>query len=171
MPKKEAVPYRYLNTSLKQFTQSKYHRDFTKYRFRDLTEKFLQDFVVWIQVRAAKSGNSGDVSGKLQKLKTVCLYAKEQGVYNVNLNDFQSFKEKIKQRITTLKGVSPEVIHQIETFDRMLLIFKENSILTYFCLVVMKVAYLLKMFVCSLGTKSKVICLSMTVPNMTSRHE
>lgn len=31
--------YRYLNTSLKQFTQSKSHRYFTKYWFRDLNEK------------------------------------------------------------------------------------------------------------------------------------
>lgn len=97
--------YRYLNTSLKQFTQSKYHRDFTKYRFRDLNEKFLQDFAIWVQIRAAKNGNTGDVSGKLRKLKAACLYAKEQGVYNVNLNAFSSFKEKLKHRITTPKGV------------------------------------------------------------------
>ena len=108
--------YRYLNTSIKQFSQSKYHRDFTKYRFRDLNEKFLQDFVVWIQVRAAKSGSSGDVSGKLRKLKAVCLYAKEQGVYNVNINAFGSFKEKLKHRITTPKGVSPEIMEQIEEY-------------------------------------------------------
>lgn len=124
--------YRYLNTSLQEFTRSKYHRDFTKYRFRDLTEKFLQDFVVWIQVRAAKRGNTGDVSGKLRKLKAVCLYAKEQGVYNVNLNAFGSFKEKLKHRITTPKGVSPEVMQQIESFDRMLLTKKEQFYLDLF---------------------------------------
>ena len=124
--------YRYLNTSLKQFTQSKYHRDFTKYQFRDLTEKYLQDFVVWIQVRASKNGNSSDVSGKLRKLKAVCLYAKEQGVYNINLNAFGSFKEKLKHRISTPKGVPPEVIQQIESFDRMLLTKKEQLYLDLF---------------------------------------
>ena len=124
--------YRYLNTSLQQFTRSKYHRDFTKYRFRDLTEKFLQDFVVWVQIKAAKNGNTGDVSGKLRKLKAVCLYAKEQGVYNVNLNAFGSFKEKLKHRITTPKGVSPEVMQQIESFDRMLLTKKEQFYLDLF---------------------------------------
>lgn len=124
--------YRYLNTSLKQFTQSKYHQDFTKYRFRDLTEKYLQDFVVWIQARASKNGNSGDVSGKLQKLKAVCLYAKEQGVYNVNLNAFGSFKEKLKHRITTPKGVSLEAMQQIESFDRTLLTKKEQLYLDLF---------------------------------------
>lgn len=124
--------YRYLNTSLQQFTRSKYHRDFTKYRFRDLTEKFLQDFVVWVQIKAAKNGNTGDVSGKLRKLKAVCLYAKEQGVYNVNLNAFGSFKEKLKHRITTPKGVSPEVMQHIESFDRMLLTKKEQFYLDLF---------------------------------------
>ena len=124
--------YRYLNTSLQQFTRSKYHRDFTKYRFRDLTEKFLQDFVVWVQIKAAKNGNTGDVSGKLRKWKAVCLYAKEQGVYNVNLNAFGSFKEKLKHRITTPKGVSPEVMQQIESFDRMLLTKKEQFYLDLF---------------------------------------
>lgn len=93
--------YQYLNNSLKQFIESKDHQDFSKYRFRDLTEKFLQDFVVWVQIEAAKNGNTGDVSGKLRKLKAVCLYAKEQGVYNVNFNAFGSFKEKLKHRITT----------------------------------------------------------------------
>lgn len=124
--------YRYLNTSLQQFTRSKYHRDFTKYRFRDLTEKFLQDFAVWVQIRAAKNGNTGDVSGKLRKLKAVCLYAKEQGVYNVNLNAFSSFTEKLKHRITTPKGVSPEVMQQIESFDRTLLTKKEQLYLDLF---------------------------------------
>lgn len=124
--------YRYLNTSLHQFTKSKYHQDFSKYKFRDLTEKFIQDFAVWIQIQAAKNGTGGDVSGKLRKLRAVCLYAKEQGVYNVNLHTFQSFKEKLKQRITTPKGVSPEVIQQIETFDRTLLTKKERLYLDLF---------------------------------------
>lgn len=124
--------YQYLNSSLKQFTKSKDHQDFSKYRFRDLTEKFLQDFVVWVQIEAAKNGNTGDVSGKLRKLKAVCLYAKEQGVYNVNFNAFGSFKEKLKHRITTPKGVSPEVMQQIESFERMLLTKKEQLYIELF---------------------------------------
>ena len=124
--------YRYLNTSLQQFTRSKYRRAFSNYRFRDLNEKFLQDFAIWVQIRAAKNGNTGDVGGKLRKLKAVCLYAKEQGVYNVNLNAFSSFKEKLKPRITTPKGVSPGVMKQIESFDRMLLTKKEQLYLDLF---------------------------------------
>lgn len=95
--------YRHLNTTLQEFTICKYPMDSRKYRFRDLTEKFLQDFVVWIQVWKAKRGNTGDVSGKLRKLKAVCRYAKERGVYNVNHNALGSFKEKLKHRIITPK--------------------------------------------------------------------
>ncbi len=124
--------YRYLNRSLHQFTKSKYRRDFSKYRFRDLSEKFIQDFVVWVQISAGKNGNTGDVSGKLRKLKAVCLYAKEQGIYNINLNAFSSFKEKLKPRITTPKGVSPEVMGLIELFDRTLLTKKEQLYLDLF---------------------------------------
>lgn len=83
-------------------------------------------------MRATKSGNSGDVSGKLRKLKVACLYAKEQGVYNVNLNFFGSSKEKLKHCITTPKGVPPEVMQQIESFDRMLLTKKEQLYLNLF---------------------------------------
>lgn len=124
--------YRYLNTSLHQFTKSKYRRDFSSYQFRDLNEKFLQDFIVWVQVKAAKNSNTGDASGKLRKLKAVCLYAKELGIYNINLNAFSSFKEKLKQRITTPKGVGPEVMQQIESFDRTLLTKKEQFHLDLF---------------------------------------
>ena len=124
--------YRYLNTSLYQFTKSKYRRDFASYRFRDLNEKFLQDFVLWVQVKAGKNGNTGDVSGKLRKLKAVCLFAKEQGIYNINLNAFGSFKENLKQRITTPKGVSLEVMRHIESFARTLLDKKEQLYLDLF---------------------------------------
>lgn len=102
--------YRDLNTSLHKFTKSKYRRDFSNYRFRYFTEKFLQNFIVWVQIKGAKNSNTGNVSGKLRKLKAVCLYAKEQGAYNINLNAFGSFKEKLKHRITTPKGVSTEVM-------------------------------------------------------------
>ncbi len=47
-------------------------------------------------------------------------------MYNINLYVFGSFKEKLKQRITIPKGVSPEVMPQIESFDRTLLTKKEQ---------------------------------------------
>lgn len=127
-----ARKYRYLRTSLEQFTRSKYHRDFSKYRFRDITEQFLLDYTLWTQVCGGKQGNNGDIRGKLRKLRAVCLYAKETGVYNVNLNAFRSLQEKLKPRLVTPKGVSPEIIRRIETFDRTLLDKKESFYLDLF---------------------------------------
>lgn len=127
-----ARKYRYLKTSLEQFTQSKYRRDFSKYRFRDITEKFLLEYTLWVQIQAGKRGNGGAISEKLRKLRAACLYAKEAGVYNVNLNIFNCVREKIKPRLTTPKGVAPEVINRIESFDRTLLTKKELVYLDLF---------------------------------------
>ncbi len=50
----------------------------------------------------------------------------------MNLNAFGSFKEKLKHRITTPKGVSLEAMQQIESFDRTLLTKKEQLYLDLF---------------------------------------
>ena len=84
-----AKKYRYLNNSLERFVRSKYRRDFSKYRFRDITEQFLLDYTLWTQLCGGKQGNEGGIRDKLRKLRAVCLYAKENGVYNVNLNAFR----------------------------------------------------------------------------------
>lgn len=127
-----ARKYRYLKISLEQFTQSKYRRDFSKYRFRDITEKFLLDYTLWVQVQAGKRGNGGAISEKLRKLRAAFLYAKEAGVYNVNLNIFYCVREKIKPRLTTPKGVAPEIMNRIESFYRTLLTKKEQLYLDLF---------------------------------------
>ena len=124
--------YRYLKTSLERFTQNKYHRDFSKYRFRDITEQFLLDYTLWAQVYGGKQGNNGGIREKLRKLRAVCLYAKETGVYNVNPNAFRPLQAKLKPRLVTPKGVSPEIIRRIETFDRSGLDKKESFYLDLF---------------------------------------
>lgn len=127
-----ARKYRYLKTSLERFTQNKYHRDFSKYRFRDITEQFLLDYTLWAQVYGGKQGNNGGIWEKLRKLRAVCLYAKETGVYNVNPNAFRPLQAKLKPRLVTPKGVSPEIIRRIETFDRSGLDKKESFYLDLF---------------------------------------
>lgn len=127
-----AREYKYLKTSLERFTRSKYRRDFSKYRFRDITEKFLLDYVLWRQVCGGRQGNEGNVRAHLRKLRAVCLYAKETGVYKVDLNTFKVVREKLKPRLVIPKGISPEIIHKIETFDRALLDKKERFCLDLF---------------------------------------
>ena len=127
-----AMEYKYLKTSLERFTRSKYRRDFSKYRFRDITEKFLLDYILWRQVCGGRQGNEGNVRAHLRKLRAVCLYAKETGVYKVDLNAFNVVREKLKPRLVIPKGISPEIIHKIETFDRALLDKKERFSLDLF---------------------------------------
>ena len=124
--------YGYLKPTLEKFTRSKYRRDFSKYHFRDLNEKFIQVFAVWIQVQGAKSGTKGGVDSKRRKLKAVCHFAKKLGAYSVNIDIFDSVKSNLKPRQSTPKGVSPEVMEQIENFDRELLTKKEQLYLDLF---------------------------------------
>lgn len=127
-----ALKYRYLKSSLKRFTRSKYRRDFSKCRFRDITEKFLLDYTLWTQIRGGMQGNNGGIREKQQKLRAVCIHAKATGVYKVDLNAFNVVREKLKPRLVIPKGISPEIIHKIETIDRTLLDKKERFCLDLF---------------------------------------
>ncbi len=123
--KHTAHNYLFLKSSLEKFTNSKYHQAFSKYHFRDLNEKFVQDYSVWLSQQGAKNGHRGNVPGLLLKLRGVCVYAKSLGAYSVNLDIFRYVKEKIKPRLTTPKGVSSDIIGRIEAVDRALLKKKE----------------------------------------------
>lgn len=71
------------------------------------------------------------------------------------INAFGSFKEKLKQRITTPKGFAPEVIQQIESFDSTLPTKKEQLYLDLFLFSYYAGGMLLLMFACLLEIKSK----------------
>ena len=127
-----AKAYRYLKRSLECFTRSKYRREFAKYRFRDINEQFILDYTLWVQIQGGKQGNQGGINNKLKKLHAVCKYAKEAGVYNVNLNIFFPVKSKLKPRSVIPKGVPPIIIRQLETFNRSTLDKKECFYLDLF---------------------------------------
>jgi len=44
-----AKGYKFLKKSLENFTRHKYRKEFSKYLFRDITEKFVLDYSVYIQ--------------------------------------------------------------------------------------------------------------------------
>ncbi len=91
----------------------------------------------------------------------------------MNLNALGSFKEKLKHRITTPKGVSPEMMQQIESFDRMLLTKREQLYLDLF-LFSYYAGGMSAIDVCYLPEiRSKTIRLSMSILSMkagTSHH-
>ncbi len=48
--------YHYLRNSLRIFTETVYHKDFSKYYFKDIDEKFLNDYVVHLKKRGVDGG-------------------------------------------------------------------------------------------------------------------
>ena len=78
--------YRFLKRSLEKFTKLKYHKDFSRYQFRDITEKFILNFGVFVQEQGAKKGNNGGIYAKLKYLHATFTYAKKHDVYGVNLS-------------------------------------------------------------------------------------
>ena len=113
--------YRYLHYALDKFTQSKYRKSFVYYSFRDITEKFIEDFIVHTKREGAKNGNRGGLSKKLYLLWKVVEYAQKKKLYNVNLDVFDNFKTYLKESPVVTKAVSHEVIRQIEQVDRSIL--------------------------------------------------
>lgn len=122
--------YSYLKKSLEQFTRSKYHRDFSKYQFRDIDTDFLRSYILHEQQRGAKRGNNGGIQSKLKTLRATC--AKDRKIYGVNLAIFKPFKHKIKAHYSTPKAVLPNIIRQIEEIDRTLLQKREDLYLDLF---------------------------------------
>lgn len=127
-----AENYSYLKKALERFVRSKYHRDFSKYMFRDIDERFLREFTVYEQLRGSRNGNNGGIQQKLKVLRATCAKAKDEGIYGVTLSAFIPLKRKVRSRFTTPKAVSHEIIQQIEQVDRSILKRQENLFLDLF---------------------------------------
>ncbi|MDR1504843.1 MAG: phage integrase SAM-like domain-containing protein [Prevotella sp.] len=127
-----AKGYKLLKKSLEDFTQLKYRKEFSRYLFRDITEKFVLDFGVYIQQRGAKKGNNGGIYAKLKYLHATFTYAKRNQVYGVNLSVFDPIRDKFKSRFFIPKGVSSNTVHLIENTDRTFLSKREKFHLDLF---------------------------------------
>lgn len=129
---RNAEKYRRLKKQLTEFTHNKYRREFSKYFFRDITEKFLLEFAMYEQQRGARNGNLGGVQQKLKVLHATFVGAKHHGVYNVRLSVFKAVRGKIKGPVHCPKSVSQATISTIEQFDRQKLNAKEQLYLDLF---------------------------------------
>lgn len=110
-----AENYCYLKKALERFVRSKYHRDFSRYMFRDIDERFLREFAVYEQLRGSRTVTTEAFS---KSSKCSCAKAKDEGIYGVNLSAFIPLKRKIR---SPPKAVSHEIIQQIEQVDRSIL--------------------------------------------------
>ena len=129
---RNAEKYRRLKKQLTEFTHNKYRREFSKYLFRDITEKFLLEFAMYEQQRGARNGNLGGVQQKLKILHATFVEAKHRGVYNVRLSVFKAVRGKVKGPVHCPKSVSQATISAIEQFDRQRLKEKEQLYLDMF---------------------------------------
>ena len=125
--------YHFLKNSLENFTKEKYGRSFSTYYFSDITEKFVEDFVVYLQECGIRNGNKGNVPAKLGRFYGVFYYAEKMKVAGIDFSVFESRRELMKKnKKITPKTLPIMVIKKIENIDRSLFSSKENLYIDLF---------------------------------------
>lgn len=124
--------YMFLKRSLEKFTKQKYRKEFSRYLFRDINEKFILDFGVFIQQQGAKEGNNGGVYAKLKYFHATFTYAKKYGVYGIDLSVFDPIRDKLKSRFFIPKAVTNVSMQLLESMDRSFLKKQEQFHLDLF---------------------------------------
>lgn len=110
--------YRFLKSSLSDFTRERYNKGFSTYYFTNLSETFLNDFSVYLQKEGAKKGNKGGVVHKLKKLRAVCSYAARRKIPGANVEIFQCVGQKMKNNKFVPKTIPYSIIQQMESMDK-----------------------------------------------------
>ena len=106
--------------SLTRFTQEVYNRSFSSYYFKEINERFLLDYTLYIQKVGIKNGNKGGLTQKLRRLRATCRYAEKQCIYGVDMKAFECLGDNIKWEPTTSKATSHMVLEKLEAVDRSL---------------------------------------------------
>lgn len=127
-----AKSIRLIKKSVERFTLSKYHREFSRYRFCEIDQKFLLDYTFHEQQCGAKNGNQGNIFKKLKCLYSVCVRAKEKKVYGVNIAAFDVVWQYLRPQRPSSKAVSHETMLKIEQADRSSLLKREQLYLDMF---------------------------------------
>lgn len=110
--------YKDLRTTLTEFTLQKYERAFSTYYFDEITSGFVNDYVFFIQKRAAERGNEGNLYGRLRKFYGLLYYAQKMHIPNVDLTVFEQSRPKAKPKPFVPKTLPADVITKIEHIDR-----------------------------------------------------
>lgn len=105
-----AREYKFLKSSLSAFTKQKYGKAFSTYFFRDITEKFLLDYALYLQVKGAENGNKGAVVGRLKKFLAVFNHADDKKIPGVNPKLFKCVELKMKHGKFVPKTIPHETV-------------------------------------------------------------
>ena len=110
--------YKDLRTTLNEFTLQKYERAFSTYYFDEITSQFVNDYVFFIQKRAAERGNEGNLYNRLRRFYGLLYYADKMRIPNVDLTVCEQVRPKAKAKPFVPKTLPADVITKIENIDR-----------------------------------------------------
>lgn len=113
-----ARSYKDLRTTLNEFTIQKYERAFSTYYFDEITTDFVNDYVFFIQKRAAERGNQGNLYNRLRNFYGLLFYANEMRIPDVDLTVCDQAWPKAKPKPFVPKTIPADVITKIENIDR-----------------------------------------------------
>ena len=126
-----AGKYISLKKTLSKFTRNVYRKELSTYRFGDVDEKFLLDFISYQQKRGVKNTQAG-IPKKLKLIHALFAMAKRKGILNVNMTIFPPVKSKLKDRPSLPKTLPATTIKLIERTDRSKLTDSERFYLDLF---------------------------------------
>jgi hypothetical protein len=116
---KTSQSYCYLKTALEQFTGDTYERKFSTYYFNEITEEFLNDFVLYTQERGVRNGNKAGLVPKLKLLYGVFFYSdKLLKMPDTDVAVLKCTKDLVKRKKAEPQTVSYDLIRKIEAMDK-----------------------------------------------------
>ncbi|WP_029903479.1 phage integrase SAM-like domain-containing protein [Prevotella sp. 10(H)] len=120
-----ARQYYYLRSQLQKFTQEVYDRSFSTYYFRDIDEKFLKDFVFYLQERGLKEGTSAGLPERLKKFVGVFYNASLMGQPYTDKRIFDCVSQHFKRKENPPQTIPYKIITQMEEMDKSIFSKKE----------------------------------------------
>lgn len=114
---KTAESFRALRRSLCTFTKQELGSRFCNYTFDDITERFLLDYVSFLQKQGSTNGTNGNLRTRLKELLRVFNFAAEMNLAKPDMSLFESLQPYIQHKKRIPKTLSPDVIGRIERLD------------------------------------------------------
>ncbi len=128
-----ASMHKQLRTSLSAFTQKQYNKDLSRFYFTDITQKFLLEYIVYLERRGIENGNRAGLRQLLRMFRALVNYAKDElHMYGANPAIFEAATEKMAWGQFESKAVNPNIIRRMEFMDRSLFTEQEQLCLDLF---------------------------------------
>ena len=125
--------YRQFRTSLSAFTQKQYNKDLSRFYFTDITQKFLLEYIVYLERRGIENGNRAGLRQLLRVFRALVNYAKDElNMYGANPSIFEAATEKMAWGQFESKAVNSNIIRRMEFMDRSLFTEQEQLCLDLF---------------------------------------